>query len=63
MAPSAIHISGDVPSKLATAANAQSQEKANIASHTPSQRYLSTRGGEYSVRHQLTFFAKLIDSS
>lgn len=52
MAPSAIHFTGEVPSKLATAANAASQEKANIASHTPSQRYLSTRGGEYSVRHQ-----------
>jgi hypothetical protein len=56
MAPSAVHFTGDVQSKLATAANANaaSQEKANIASHTPSQRYLSTRGGEYSVRHQLT---------
>ncbi|OBT90480.1 threonine synthase [Pseudogymnoascus sp. 03VT05] len=51
MAPSAVHFTGDVQSKLATAANANaaSQEKANIASHTPSQRYLSTRGGEYSL--------------
>ncbi|KFY07192.1 hypothetical protein V492_07367 [Pseudogymnoascus sp. VKM F-4246] len=49
MAPSAVHFTGEVPSKLATAANAASQEKANIASHTPSQRYLSTRGGEYSL--------------
>jgi len=45
MSPSATQVNGAAPSQKAAAA----PEEPKDTTHTPSQRYLSTRGGEYGV--------------